>query len=96
MQIPFCAPRTFLNMLSAPLPQPPSPCLLLLRLPPLRSKQIRFGVQTPQEIVKCGVFNVHERILYKVRILNPTRLAPSRPAARAKSAGLGAEVWARC
>eukprot|EP00955_Chlamydomonas_euryale_P062116 358289-Chlamydomonas_euryale.AAC.3 len=33
-----------------------------------RSQQICFGVQTPQEIVKCGVFHVYERALYKVRI----------------------------
>ena len=30
------------------------------------SQQIRFGLQTPQEIVKCGVFHVYERALYKV------------------------------
>jgi len=33
------------------------------------SKQIEFGLQTPQEIVKCGVFHVYERNLYKVRSL---------------------------
>jgi hypothetical protein len=29
------------------------------------SQQIQFGVQTPQEIVKCGAFHVYERNLYK-------------------------------
>ena len=41
-------------------PPPPSPAL------PSHSQQIRFGLQTPQEIVKCGVFHVYERALYKV------------------------------
>ncbi len=30
------------------------------------SQQIRFGLQTPQEIVKCGAFHAYERALYKV------------------------------
>ncbi|KAG1663390.1 hypothetical protein FOA52_011667 [Chlamydomonas sp. UWO 241] len=33
---------------------------------PGKIQQIRFGVQTPQEIVKCGVFHVYERSLYKM------------------------------
>jgi hypothetical protein len=31
------------------------------------SQQIRFGLQSPQEIINCGVFHVYERALYKVR-----------------------------
>jgi hypothetical protein len=30
------------------------------------SQQIRFGLQSPQEIINCGVFHVYERALYKV------------------------------
>eukprot|EP00983_Pelagomonas_calceolata_P099705 1158486-Pelagomonas_calceolata.AAC.3 len=33
------------------------------------SKQIEFGLQTPQEIVKCGVFHVYERNLYKASVV---------------------------
>lgn len=33
---------------------------------PRRIQQIRFGLQTPQEIVKCGVIPVYERALYKM------------------------------
>lgn len=31
------------------------------------SQQIRFGLQSPQEIISCGVFHAYERALYKVR-----------------------------
>lgn len=34
---------------------------------PTCSQQICFGLQTPQDIMKCGVFHVYERSLYKVR-----------------------------
>jgi hypothetical protein len=37
-------------------PPPHAPC----------SKQIQFGLQTPQETVKCGVFHAYEQNLYKV------------------------------
>ena len=30
------------------------------------SQQIRFGLQSPQDIINCGVFHVYERALYKV------------------------------
>ena len=30
------------------------------------SQQIRFGLQTPQDIMRCGVLHVHERALYKM------------------------------
>ncbi|GAX79763.1 hypothetical protein CEUSTIGMA_g7204.t1 [Chlamydomonas eustigma] len=33
---------------------------------PGKIQQIKFGMQTPQEIVKCGVFHVFERALYKM------------------------------
>lgn len=33
---------------------------------PRRIQQIQFGLQSPQEIVKCGVFHVYERNLYKM------------------------------
>ncbi|PNW84960.1 hypothetical protein CHLRE_03g165750v5 [Chlamydomonas reinhardtii] len=33
---------------------------------PRKIQQISFGVQTPQEIVKCGVLQVYERALYKM------------------------------
>ncbi|KAJ9504560.1 hypothetical protein QJQ45_020172, partial [Haematococcus lacustris] len=32
---------------------------------PRKIQQIQFGVQTPQEIIKCGMFHVYERTLYK-------------------------------
>ncbi|GBF92585.1 DNA-directed RNA polymerase III subunit [Raphidocelis subcapitata] len=33
---------------------------------PRKIKQICFGLQTPQDIMKCGVFHVYERSLYKM------------------------------
>jgi hypothetical protein len=31
------------------------------------SQQISFGLHNPHDIIHCGVFNVYERALFKVR-----------------------------
>ncbi|KAJ9504558.1 hypothetical protein QJQ45_020175, partial [Haematococcus lacustris] len=43
---------------------------------PRKIQQIQFGVQTPQEIIKCGMFHVYERTLYKMPERTP---APNGP-----------------
>ena len=53
---PYTIQRVHTRLLAPPPPHPFPSC----------SQQIRFGLQTPQEIVKCGVFHVYERALYKV------------------------------
>jgi hypothetical protein len=47
-----------LGLSAAVSPQHPTPCPC--------SQQIRFGLQTPQEMIKTGVLHVYERALYKV------------------------------
>ncbi len=44
------------------------------------SQQIRFGLQNPQDIISCGVFNVYERSLYKMpeRIPHPNGVLDQR------------------
>ncbi|KAF5838067.1 hypothetical protein DUNSADRAFT_3437 [Dunaliella salina] len=52
------------------------------------SKQIEFGLQTPQEIVKCGVFHVYERNLYKMpeRVPYPNGVLDRRLGTTSKTA----------
>jgi hypothetical protein len=46
---------------------PAAGACMRLRLLLCCSQQISFGLHNPQEIIHCGVFNVYERALFKVR-----------------------------
>ncbi|KAF8067125.1 DNA-directed RNA polymerase III subunit RPC1 [Scenedesmus sp. PABB004] len=55
---------------------------------PRKIQQIRFGLQTPQAIINCGVFHVHERALYKMpeRVPHPNGVLDPRLGVSSKAA----------
>ncbi|WIA12568.1 hypothetical protein OEZ85_006229 [Tetradesmus obliquus] len=62
---------------------------------PRKIQQIRFGLQSPQDIINCGVFHVYERALYKMpeRMPHPNgvldqRLGVSSKVAVCRTCGL--------
>jgi len=61
-------------LLSLPAALPP-PTRLFIHT--RHSQQICFGLQTPQDIMKCGVLHVYERSLYKVRLAAASRAVPA-------------------